>query len=573
MNGTPTVYEDGFLGFYITGTDTETDTYSNSTLATPNLNPVELDENGQAETAIFLDPNVVYKVVLYDKNMIAVKTADPVADPAANVTVAFNIVAGNPNGQSAGNQGSIGGSGASVVWDVVNNLVWVCTTTGSDVTAVWTQVGAALSGVLLKTGFITPATLAANTDNYDPAGNNTASEIRQDLSGDYALYGLVATGSGEIKTIFNISTANTLTFVDGTVISSSTAANRFALGGKSITLYPGQSITLIYDGISARWREEGQHPMLALPVPGGRLCLVTAEPVHAADKTAITSVFYTPYLHGFIPLWGGTHFYVMPFSELTQTLADSTKSPLAAAASTLYDLFVWNDAGTLRLSRGPAWTNATSRSAGTALVRKGGLLVNNASISNGPVANFGTYVGTISTSATGANGQLNMMFAPTPAAGGTANRLDVWNMYNRRPVIALVRDSTDTWDYATATWRAANAAAASGVANRVTLVAGLNEDPVEAAYHAAVLTSATRTTQVGIGLDSTTAPAALPTTLNINNNNAATPLSGWYAGYVGIGSHFIQELERGDGAATIRWHGDNADATNFQTGMIVKWTM
>ena len=32
--------------------------------------------------------------------------------------------------------------------------------------------------------------------------------------------------------------------------------------------------------------------------------------------------------------------------ELSQALSDTTKSPAAAAANSLYDVFVWNDSGT-----------------------------------------------------------------------------------------------------------------------------------------------------------------------------------------------------------------------------------
>lgn len=52
----------GLVNFYIAGTSTRQNTYTDATLGTPNANPVVLDINGEAQ--IFPDPNLVYKVVL-----------------------------------------------------------------------------------------------------------------------------------------------------------------------------------------------------------------------------------------------------------------------------------------------------------------------------------------------------------------------------------------------------------------------------------------------------------------------------------------------------------------------------
>ena len=49
--------------------------------------------------------------------------------------------AGNPNGHVAGTQGAAGTAAPSMVWDLTDNLIWVCTTTGTTSTAVWVEVG------------------------------------------------------------------------------------------------------------------------------------------------------------------------------------------------------------------------------------------------------------------------------------------------------------------------------------------------------------------------------------------------------------------------------------------------
>lgn len=66
----------GKVYFYLAGTSTKTDTWSDSDLITENTNPVVLDSNGRA--TIFLDPTVTYKVV------VATSTA---ADPPVGAEI------------------------------------------------------------------------------------------------------------------------------------------------------------------------------------------------------------------------------------------------------------------------------------------------------------------------------------------------------------------------------------------------------------------------------------------------------------------------------------------------------
>lgn len=303
-------------------------------------------------------------------------------------------------------------------------------------------------------------------------------------------------------------------------------------------------------------------PFAGLITPGGRLTLTTAVPVLSSDVTGATTIFYTPYLHNIVSLYDGTSNWVpFNFSEMNQALNDATKSPGAAAANTVYDLFIWNDSGTLRCTRGPAWTSATARGTGagtTQLELFQGRYVNQVAITNGPGARRGLYVGTI---ATNASVQCNMIFAPAAAAGGTANRLDVWNMYNRVNTGAVSRDSTNTWSYSTNTLRSAN----NSTSNRITFVLGLNEDAIFTQYAAIASINANGGFGNGVGLDSTTAIAGGSTgTWNRDNNGSgiANTLIATFNGLTGIGSHFIQALERGE--TTTTWYGDNGDATKYQ---------
>lgn len=563
------VYSGGFLYFYITGTSTPTNTYSNSTLVTPNANPITLDSAGRSPTDIFLDPNTTYKVVLNDSAEVTVWTKDPVVDPAANVSAAFAVYPGNPNGNVAGNEGSFGGSGASAVYDITNDLLYVCTTTGTATTAVWTQVAAAISGALSLTSIISPTTLAANQNDYAPTGFSTAFHVRQDSTAARTITGWAGGAAGRLFNYTNIS-GFLQTFSDES--ASSSAANRFALQSDLI-IPPDTSKLFWYDSISSRWRVVGDHFNAPTGDPGGRLTLTTAVPVLVSDVTAATTVFYSPYKHNYIRLYNGTSWQVVQFSELSQTLADNTKSPAAGAVSSVYDMFVWNDAGTLRCTRGPAWATAVTRGTGagtTELVRVDGTWLNNVAITNGPAAQRGTYVGTIATSASGANGQLNMMFFPAAAAGGSGNRLDVWNMYNRVSVASTCRDNTDTWTYTTATWRSMN----NNSANRITVVCGLNEDAISVVATTAGYSTAAIQYSNGIGLDSTSAFSGLP---GIQNHaagaNVPRPLVANYRGLVGLGSHFLQAIEYSVASGITTWLGDNAQPTVYQAGIHLIWLM
>lgn len=569
------VYNGGYLYFFLTGTSTPTDTFNDIGLdpLDANSNPIQLDSAGRSPVDIFLDPSVTYKVVLKaaddDGNPgVTIWTRDPVVDPAANVTAAFRVFPGNPNGNVAGNQGSLGGSGASVIWDITNSLLYVCTTTGTASTAVWTQVAAAISGSLSLTSIISPSSLAADQNNYAPTGFSTAFFIRQDSSTVVNFTGWAGGGAGRLFSYTNIS-ALRHTFKNES--ASSTAANRFILPA-DLVVEPGASVFFWYDTTSARWRKQGDFYNAPTGDPGGRLTLTTVVPVLVSDVTAATTIIYTPYKHNYIRLYNGSSWQVVPFSELSQTLADATKSPAAAAVSSNYDMFVWNDAGTLRCTRGPLWDSLTVRGTGagkTELERVDGTWVNKVAITNGPGAQRGTYVGTISTSATGANGQLNMMFFPAAAAGGSGNRLDVWNMYNRVAIASTCRDSTDSWVYTTATIRSAN----NNTANRITVVCGMNDDAANVIARANV-GNAGASVMTAIGLNSTTAASGIfgPVTV-LNASAPGSMVSSYYTGLIGLGSNFLQQLEYSQAASTSTWYGDNGTPLLVQAGLQLTWMM
>lgn len=213
--------------------------------------------------------------------------------------------------------------------------------------------------------------------------------------------------------------------------------------------------------------------------------------------SAATEVFYTPSLHSFVRIWNGERLVTFDTGgELSQLTTDTTKTPAAVAANSSSDLFVWDDDGTIRCARGPAWTSATARSSGagtTELARVHGVLMNAQAIANGPAATRGTYVGTIRSNATST---LDWVVR-TPAAGGQESRLHVWNVYNQRAVKTWVKDTTTSWTSTTGAFQPANVGLGGGLGNRVSVVRGLSDDDVRVYYRLAAGTYQWRCGYVG----------------------------------------------------------------------------
>lgn len=270
--------------------------------------------------------------------------------------------------------------------------------------------------------------------------------------------------------------------------------------------------------------------------PQGRLTVASNTPVITSSDSGNTTIYYTPYTGRLVPIYDGTRFYMFDMggelSNITTNSATGSAGPAVVGASKVNDLFVWNDSGTLRLTRGPDWTNDTTRSAGTALVLTNGIYLNNASITNGPAASRGTYVGTVRSNA---SSQIDYILGGT-AVGGTAAFIGVWNMYNRVLVTPRVNDSDDVWSCNSTTIAAMNAS--NG--NRISMVRGLNEDGVTAVLSLPFSGGEFGDYVPGIGLDSTS-------TMVVGNYGSFGTLTGAgavaYSGLPGLGFHYLQCVE------------------------------
>jgi hypothetical protein len=296
--------------------------------------------------------------------------------------------------------------------------------------------------------------------------------------------------------------------------------------------------------------------ILTLPMAGGRLTNSTGVPIITSSVTAATTMRYTPYNSRLMPVFDGTSFTLKDFlAELTNDLTASATGkagPAACVANSNYDLFGWDDAGTMRLTRGPLWTSATARGTGAGtseLEIVQGQPLNKVAITNGPAANRGLYLGSFRTNG---SSQVDYKVGGT-GAGGVEGFIGIWNMFNRRKVNMQVLDNTATWTYSSATTRQFD----GSNTNRVSFISGLAEDGIDAQLNAAATLAATvgAFANVGLALDSTTANdvrsffqngTAVAVTMGAAARRAYGPQ---------LGFHYIQALETCDGTSTTTFIG------------------
>ena len=290
--------------------------------------------------------------------------------------------------------------------------------------------------------------------------------------------------------------------------------------------------------------------------PQGRLTLDSSNPVMVATVTSANTIYYSAYIGDKVPIWDGTIWSMMGVgSFLSCALTDATKNPGPILASQCHDWFVWNDAGTLRLGHGPAWTSDTARSAGTLLARQNGIWLNSVAITNGPAAGRGTYVGTTRSNSLST---LDWLYG-TSAAGGGQAFFGVWNAYNRVNVRTIVKTSTLTWSMATA---ANPRPAENSNAFRVSWICGLVEDAFDAQYAGTLTSGTSGAAAVGVGLDTTTAFTGVFARNNLVTYQ--TPAFGSDCATV-LGFHFYQAMEGASTAGTTAFYGFQAGT--MQTGL------
>ena len=270
---------------------------------------------------------------------------------------------------------------------------------------------------------------------------------------------------------------------------------------------------------------------------GGRLTGQTGVAV-SDSAGSISTLYFTPYESstscGQIGLYTGTAWETLSFSEISLALSGLT-------SGNNYDIYVYNNSGTLAIDTPVVWTNDTTPASRTT---QDGIYVQSGATTR-------RLVGTIrATAATTTEDTTTLRF--------------ISNLYNRVERHFLRRETADSWTYASVTWRSFN----NNTANRfqfVHCVAGINTY-VEARTN---LTSTLTNGYVGIGLDSTAATSAyLAIGGGTADNSELLSAFATYNRHSGIGYHFLQMIERCETANTVTFYGDNATSNLMRCGMV-----
>lgn len=274
-----------------------------------------------------------------------------------------------------------------------------------------------------------------------------------------------------------------------------------------------------------------------------RLSLTTATCVTTSDVTAATTLYWTPCTGNRVTLFDANG------NPNTLTSAEISIA-VPATTSQMYDVWVFNNAGTPALEL-LAWTNDTTPAVG--VTRTSGRYTKSGDSTR-------LYVGS---------------FRTTTVSGQTEDskaRRYVANYYNVRRRPLRVVDVATSWTYTTNTWRQAN----GNTANLVDVVIGhVNETALWLAVTVGSFNAAANNdAEVGIGEDSTTAPASElvgGTGLSTSPTIAGIPISAYLAKLPAIGRHaynWIEKANASGGGGTTTWVGSSNGVASGISGWI-----
>lgn len=192
-------------------------------------------------------------------------------------------------------------------------------------------------------------------------------------------------------------------------------------------------------------------------IPGGRLTLASGKPVMSSDVVGVTELFYTPYAGDTVPLFDGTAWSDVQFSEMSIARFDPGAYDIFAVTGPALVAEPWGAIRPTRLN---------------------GILVDAANR---------TYLGSVLVDA---NGHLNAHFSY-----GQNRRWDVWNAYHRQRVLLKAGDprppGANGVKYAPY-WGPGNFGASNNdPGNSLTVFIGLAEEPVRAIYRQAFFLNTT----------------------------------------------------------------------------------
>jgi hypothetical protein len=254
----------------------------------------------------------------------------------------------------------------------------------------------------------------------------------------------------------------------------------------------------------------------AAVIPGGRLTVVSGNPVPSINTFGAMTLYYTAFVHNVVGLWDTVALIWTPvtFTEISLALGTVT-------ANLPYDVFCSLSGGVAALSLG-AWSSGSARSAALALTDGRYVLASNKAY---------LYLGTIYT-------------VTTTTTEDSQQKRFVYNHYNQRPRF-LTCSSTTGHSY-NGGWRMWN----NDPSQFVAFVLGFEQASQASVAGEIAATGANIQGPMGIGQDS----AAPSTVFNYVYSTGALVNLGMTNAQVlnfGIGYHYLNSMERGIGVTNF----------------------
>lgn len=315
---------------------------------------------------------------------------------------------------------------------------------------------------------------------------------------------------------------------------------------------PSTGATGWADAVNANFATIEDSLLIARGICQARLTLSSTDPVTTGSLTSQSTLYLLPFMGNQIGLYDTTSsqwtLQELGSSGLSFKLTgdgaerDTSGSPIDASKT--YDVFVWNDSGTLKLAL-EIWSTNTARANALDVVQ--GVCVRG--------SNSGyLYVGTVWTDS---NTDLN----------DAAFLRFVWNEYHRVPVRDYKADLADSWtDAGNGTWSEINTGSS---AFKCQFVVGRDLRPIsarvkvtsESSYHTAIAQDGTTysrsTSTIGSGAGTVRGAAIAE-----------------FSAFPGVGYHYLQGIETTQNSSTATAWGDNGgtiggSTVGIQSGMFV----
>lgn len=273
---------------------------------------------------------------------------------------------------------------------------------------------------------------------------------------------------------------------------------------------------------------------------GGRLTTESGVPISTSDRTAQGTIYFTPYVHNRVALYDGTRWKLYTFTERSLALS-------ALTSGKNYDVFLYDNAGTLTLELSAAWTDDTTRA--DALTTQDGVAVKSGATTR-------LHLGTIRTTST---------TTTEDSGGGSTTQVGgkrfVWNRYHQVRRHLAVIDTTDSWASANSTRQANNAAG-----NQVAYVCGEAGACVQASVVGVANSSTGDYAAMAVGVDSVSALSGVRSAVDASRGNY--PLIASYVGVMLLGYHYLAWVEKANDTSTT-FCGDliSASSAYMQSGL------